>query len=158
MATFLGRSTHTLDDKGRMILPKRILDEVAPVDRVFTLTAGPEGCLMLLDSKSWGEVAAMAGASVLGSKHQRAMRRIFLGHAEQVKPDRSNRISIAEGLREYAGLSEKAEAVLVGTGESFEIWAKPRWDKALEAAVSEYEFSENDLVGSTAAVRSESVV
>lgn len=153
MATFLGRSNHTLDDKGRLILPKRILDEVAPTDRRFTLTAGPEGCLMLLDSAAWRHVAEAMGAEVLGSKEQRAMRRIFLGHAEQVKPDRSNRISIAEGLREYADLSEKSEAVLVGTGESFEIWSKSRWDAALADAVSSYEFSDNDLVGSTATLQ-----
>jgi MraZ protein len=151
MATFLGRSTHTLDDKGRLILPKRILDEVAPVDREFTLTAGPEGCLLLLNAASWRAVAAQASGTVLGTRRQRAMRRIFLGHAEQVSPDRSNRISIAEGLRGYAGLGEKSEAVLVGTGESFEIWAKERWDAALAAAISTYEFSDNDLVGSTAA-------
>jgi MraZ protein len=151
MTTFLGRSNHTLDDKGRLILPKRILDQVAPVDREFTLTAAPEGCLILLESKAWRKVAELAGAGVLGTKQQRAMRRIFLGHAEQVKPDRSNRISIAEGLRQYAGLSEKSEAVLVGTGESFEIWSKSRWDSALAEAVVNYEFSDNDLVGSTAA-------
>ena len=81
------------------------------------------------------------------------MRRLFLGHAEQVKPDRSNRISIAEGLREYAGLSEKSEAVLVGTGESFEIWSKSNWDAALADAKSSYEFSDNDLVGSTATLQ-----
>jgi MraZ protein len=151
MATFLGRSNHTLDDKGRLILPKRILDQVAPIDREFTLTAGPEGCLILLDAAAWRAVASAAGVGVLGSKQQRAMRRIFLGHAEQVKPDRSNRISIAEGLRDYADLSEKSEAVLVGTGESFEIWSKSRWDAALADAVSSYEFSDNDLVGSAAA-------
>lgn len=150
MATFLGKSNHTLDDKGRLILPKRILDQVAQTDREFTLTAAPEGCLMLLAADAWRGVAEAAGGGVLGTTKQRAMRRIFLGHAEQVKPDRSNRISIAESLREYAGLSEKSEAVLVGAGDSFEIWAKSRWDAALAAAVSSYEFSDNDLVGSAA--------
>ena len=81
------------------------------------------------------------------------MRRIFLGHAEQVQPDRSNRISIAEGLREFAGFGDSKEVVLVGTGQSFEIWAKTRWDATLADAISSYEFSENDLVGSTASSR-----
>jgi MraZ protein len=150
MPTFLGRSTHSLDDKGRLILPKRILDEVAPVDRNFTLTAGPEGCLLMLDAASWRVVAQRSGTDVLGNKQQRAMRRIFLGHAEQVSPDRANRISIAEGLRQYAGLDASKEVVLVGTGQTFEIWAKEKWDAALAAALSSYEFSDNDLVGSTA--------
>jgi MraZ protein len=153
MATFLGKSTHTLDDKGRLILPKRILEEVAPKDRVFTLTAGPDGCLLLLEPAAWAAVAKSAEGEVLGSKRERAMRRIFLGHAEQVQPDRSNRISIAEALRDVAGFGDSKEVVLVGTGQSFEIWAKSRWDAALAEAHSSYEFSDNDLVGSTASSR-----
>jgi len=151
MATFLGRSTHSLDDKGRLILPKRVLDEVAPKDRTFTLTAGPEGCLWLLEAEAWNAVSWHSGEEILVSKRQRDMRRIFLGHAEAVRPDKSNRIGIAEGLRQYAGLSATGEVVLVGTGQILEIWARERWDAALAGALSSYEFSENDLVGSTAA-------
>jgi transcriptional regulator MraZ len=150
MATFLGRSTHTLDDKGRLILPKRLLHELAPKDRKFTLTAGPDGNLLLLDEAAWAVVAARTSGDVLGNKAQRSMRRIFLGHAEKVEPDRSNRISIAEGLREFAGLGDSKDVVLVGTGQNFEIWAKRRWESALADALSIYEFSDNDLVGSTA--------
>lgn len=153
MITFLGISTHTLDDKGRLILPKRILDEVAPKDRDFTLTAGPEGCLLLMDAACWREVAENAGGGVLGSKKQRAMRRIFLAHADRVRPDGSKRISIAEGLRQYAGLDQAKSVVLAGTGQTLEIWAKERWDAALSEALNDYELSDtnNDLVGSTAA-------
>ena len=150
MATFLGKSIHTLDDKGRLILPKRVLDEVAPKDRDFTLTAGPEGCLWLLETEAWTSVSKHTGDQILVSKAQRDMRRIFLGHAEAVKPDKSNRIGIAEGLRELADLRASEEVVLVGTGQNLEIWARERWDAALAGALSGYEFSDNDLVGSTA--------
>jgi MraZ protein len=150
MATYLGRSHHTLDDKGRLILPKRILDELAPKDLEFTLTAAPDGNLLLLDKKAWEIVVAKTSGDVLGTKAQRAMRRIFLGHAETVRPDRSNRITIAEGLREFAGFGDSKDVVLVGTGQTFEIWAKRRWDAVLADAISNYEFCDNDLVGSTA--------
>ena len=150
MTAFLGRSNHTLDDKGRFILPKRILESVADEDRRFILTVAPEGCLLLMLEGVWTVVAAEAGGEVLGSKQQRAMRRIFLGHAEKVKPDGSKRISIAEVLRRYAGLGDSKDVVLVGAGQSFEIWAKGRWEAALADAISNYEFSDNDLVGSTA--------
>ena len=150
MPTYLGRSNHTLDDKGRLILPKRIVDELAPKDLEFTLTAAPDGNLLLLDKKAWTIVMAKTSGDVLGNKAQRSMRRIFLGHAETVRPDKSNRISIVEGLREFAGFGDSKAVVLVGTGQTFEIWAKGRWDSALAEAISNYEFSDNDLVGSTA--------
>ena len=153
MATFLGKSTHALDDKFRLILPKRFVDELAPKDREFTLTAGFEGCLLLLDAKGWEHVSEKVSDAILGDRRSRAMRRLFLGHAERVTPDRQNRMTIGESLREYAGIDEKGEVVLVGAGRSIEIWAKARWQSALEEAASTYgdSFSDNDLIGSTAA-------
>jgi MraZ protein len=148
---YLGRSTHTLDDKGRLILPKRFLDEVAPKDQRYTLTAGFEGCLWLLDRPGWEKVAARVGQDFMGTKHQRQMRRLFLGHAETVKPDRTNRIVIVEALRSYADIGESSEVVLAGTGQTIEIWSKSRWESALAEAASSYEFSDNHLFGPTAA-------
>jgi len=148
---FLGRSTHSLDDKGRLILPKRFLDEVAPKDRWFTLTAGCEGCLWLLDSQGWEDIASRVGKDLMGTRQQRQMRRLFLGHAETVRPDRTNRIVIVESLRSYADIGESSEVVLVGTGQAIEIWSKARWESALAEAASSYEFSDNHLVGPTAA-------
>ncbi len=147
---YLGRSTHSLDDKGRLILPKRMLDEVAPKDRCFVLTAGFEGCLWLLDSEGWDNIATKVGQDVIGTTQQRALRRLFLGHAERVKPDRANRILIVEALRSYAGIDESSEVVLAGTGQTIEIWSKSRWESALADAASSYEFSDNHLVGPTA--------
>ncbi len=148
---YLGRSTHTLDDKCRLILPKRFLDEVAPKDRCYTLTAGFEGCLWLLDKDGWEHIASKVGQDVIGTPQQRKLRRLFLGHAEEVKPDRANRILIVEGLRSYAGISESSEVVLAGTGQTIEIWAKSRWESALAETTSDDEFSDNNLVGPTAA-------
>ena len=147
---YLGRSTHSLDDKGRLILPKRFLDEVAPKDRCFTLTAGCEGCLWLLDGQGWEDIAQRVGNDLMGTKQQRQMRRLFLGHAERVNPDRTNRIVIVEALRSYADIGESSDVVLVGTGQAVEIWAKSRWESALADAASSYEFSDNHLVGPTA--------
>lgn len=148
---YLGRSTHSLDDKGRLILPKRLLDEVAPKDRSFTLTAGCEGCLWLLDSEGWEAIAQRVGGDLMGTRQQRQMRRVFLGHAEKVRPDRTNRIVIPESLRSYAAIGESSDVVLVGTGQAIEIWAKSRWESALADATSSYEFYDNHLVGPTAA-------
>ncbi len=154
MATYLGISVHGLDDKARLIIPKRLLDEVAPTDRDFTLTAGFDGCLMLLDQPAWQKVAAMVGQDLLGSRQQRNMRRVFLAHAEPVRPDRSNRIVIAAALRSYAGIDESSEVVMVGTGQAVELWSKQRWQAALQSAKDNNEFSDNNLVGSTAVSQS----
>ena len=150
MATYLGTSTHTLDDKSRLIVPKRFLEEVAPKDAQFTLTAGYERCLLLLDRQGWAEITADMGRNILCSRGERARRRVFLGHAEVVSPDRSSRILIPEPLRRYAGILESPEVVLVGTGKAVEIWSPARWHSVL-SEVGDDEFFDNNPVGGEAA-------
>ena len=154
MPTYLGTSKHTLDDKSRLIVPKRFLEEVAPKDAEFTLTAGYEGCLLLLDRQGWAEVTADMSRKILCSRRERAIRRVFLGHAEVVSPDGSKRILIPEPLREYAAIGESQEVIVVGTGKAVEIWSPARWRSVLPEAGSDDEFFDNNPIGGEAALDS----
>ena len=79
---------------------------------------------------------------------ERALRRRFLGHAEDVTPDRSHRIPISKTLRQTAGIGEDTEVVLLGVGRCVEIWAQDRLRKALDAGdPNEEAFFESRLVG-----------
>ena len=151
MPTYLGTSKHTLDDKSRLIVPKRCLDQVAPKDTQFRLTAGFEHCLWLLDPQGWEEVTAEMGPSILCNRRERDRRRVFLGHAEVVSPDRSNRVLIPESLREWARIEESQEVVVVGTGRAVEIWSPKLWQSVLSEAVSDDEFFDNNPIGGEAA-------
>ena len=151
MPTFLGTSKHTLDEKSRLIVPKRIMDQIPPKEAQFRLTAGYEHCLLLLDLHGWDEVSADMGQRVLCSRRDRVMRRIFLGHAEEVSPDRSSRILIPEPLRHWAGIGESQEVFVVGTGRAVEIWSPERWQSVLSEAISNDEFFDNNPVGGEAA-------
>ncbi len=125
---FRGASTHSLDDKARLIVPKRFLDQLPPVETKFVLTASPDGCLLLLDQGSFEKISGEIGDEPLDrNKENRGLRRLILGHAEDVKPDRAGRILIPEVLRQYMGTGEGKEVVVVGTGRSIELWAPGRW-------------------------------
>jgi len=151
MVSFLGTSTHTLDDKCRLIVPKRFMDEIAPKDAVFTITASLDGCLLLMDKASWGEVVQRFSADVVVDSHQRAVRRVILGHADVVEPDRNGRISINEALRAFVGLEPNGSVVLVGTGKSIEVWSPQAWSDALAKARQLDEFFDTQ-VGRSAGV------
>lgn len=151
MPTYLGTSKHTLDEKSRLIVPKRFLEQIAPKEAQFRLTAGYEHCLLLLDLQAWKEVTAEIGERILCSHRERVMRRVFLGHAEEVSPDRSSRILIPEPLRQWAGIGESQEVFVVGTGRAVEIWSPARWQSVLSKAVRDDEFFDNNPVGGEAA-------
>ncbi len=148
--TFRGASTHSLDDKARLIVPKRLLDQLPPVDNKFVLTASQDGCLLLLDQKSFEEISQRIGDDPLDSNRtNRDLRRLFLGHAEDVKPDRAGRIVLPEVLRSYMGLGTSKDVVVVGTGRSVELWAADRWRDAMAGAGSS-SLQGDATVGSTA--------
>ncbi len=129
---FRGTSTHSLDDKSRLIVPKRFQDSVsAESDSNFVLTASPDGCLLLLDTGAFDRIRGQFGDEPLDRDHPtRRLRRLILGHAEDVKPDKAGRIVIPEALRLYMGLgaSMSKEVVVVGTGIVIELWSTERWD------------------------------
>lgn len=147
MVTYFGSSEHGLDDKGRLVLPGRILDEIPKSHWKFHLTAGLDRCLLLHDAEGFRELVDRIGRAVPGSRAHRALCRRFLGHSEAVEPDGNRRIRIPEPLLKYAGLAPHNAVVLVGTGRVTEIWAQANLDSALTEASTDEETLFASLVG-----------
>jgi MraZ protein len=149
MVTYFGSSEHGLDDKGRLVLPGRILDEIPKAKWQFHVTAGLDRCLLLHDADGFRELVERIGRAVPGSRAHRALCRRFLGHSEAVEPDGNRRIRIPEPLLKYAGLAASAPVVLVGTGRVTEIWSPANLDSALVEASTDEETLFASLVGPT---------
>lgn len=149
MVTYFGSSEHGLDDKGRLILPSRILDEIPKNQWKFHLTAGLDRCLLLHDSEGFRELVDRIGRAVPGSRAHRTLCRRFLGHSEEVVPDGNRRIRIPEPLLKYAGLAVSQPVVLVGLGRVSEIWSPEHLGTALSEATTEEETLFASLVGQT---------
>ena len=129
-----GASTHTLDDKARLIVPKRILERLPKIDSSFVLTASQDKCLLLLPRAAFDSKVSDLEVDPLGEdSHQRAKLRRFLGHAEDVNPDRSGRILISEALRTYMGLRKnERDVVVVGMGGMVELWSAKHWARSVD--------------------------
>lgn len=139
MVTFQGSSEHTLDDKGRLILPQRIVGEVPENHWKFHLTAGLDRCLLLHGPEGWQELVDRIGKAVPGSRAHRALCRRFLGHSEMVVPDGNRRIRLPEPLMSYAGIVVGQPVVLVGMGKVVEIWSAANLGTTLAEATAEEE-------------------
>ena len=121
---FLGQYHHSLDSKGRVILPARFrgrLEEGAFMAR------GLDGCVCVYPRDEWERVAAnMRDLSARGPAQRQAARTFFAGAAEFV-PDRQGRVPIPAHLREFAGLGLDREVVVAGVLSRVEIWDGQRW-------------------------------
>lgn len=124
---FMGEYNHTIDAKGRLIIPSKFR-EVLGDD--FVVTKGLDGCLFVYDNTEWSAFEEKLKALPLTSKESRKFVRFFLAGATGVEVDKQGRILIPSVLREFAALDK--DVVLAGVGGRIEIWSKDRWEDASE--------------------------
>ena len=119
---------HTVDNKGRIILPARIRDGLGG-DRLI-ITNGFEKCLYAYAPGEWEKIEEAISALPTTSEKVRMFERFFVGPAEWCEIDGQGRILIPLALREYAKLDK--QVCVVGLKRRLEIWDKGAWDRHME--------------------------
>ena len=125
---FMGEYHHTIDDKGRMIIPSKFRVELG--DK-FVLTRGLENCLFAYPEKAWNQIVEKLNKLPFTKKDARNFSRFFLSGATVVEFDKQGRINISSPLATYANLSK--ECVIIGVGDRLEIWDNEKWNQFFEA-------------------------
>ena len=121
---FMGEYSHSIDAKGRLIIPSRFRDELGDE---FILTKGLDGCLSIYPQQEWAEFEQKLRALPLTSKNARTFTRFFVASAAPWELDKQGRILVPAPLREYAGLEK--DVVLTGNINRIEIWSKRKWSE-----------------------------
>ena len=122
-----GRFEHSLDDKGRVIVPQKFRDKLG---EEFVLTIGPGNHIRAYPMPVW---EAMEEQLISVDVHDELnpdlifLQRMF-GSCEFVNSDQQNRVSIPRHLREWAKLRESDAAVIIGNGTRLEIWNRNGWE------------------------------
>ncbi|MEN6434595.1 MAG: division/cell wall cluster transcriptional repressor MraZ [Anaerolineaceae bacterium] len=119
---FLGQYQHTIDEKGRMTIPVRFRELL---ENGAFITEGFEQNLLVLTKESFDVLREKGSTLSLTDPRAREFKRIFFGGAREVEFDKAGRILIPFFLRDKAQL--KDEAMVVGIGDSFEIWSPEVW-------------------------------
>ena len=121
---FMGEYNHTIDTKGRLIIPSKFREALG---EEFVVTKGLDGCLFVYDNKEWSNFEEKLKSLPLTNKDARQFVRFFLAGATLAEVDKQGRILIPGVLREFAALEK--EVVLIGVGSRVEIWSKDRWEQ-----------------------------
>ncbi len=134
----MGQYEHSLDEKGRLIIPAKIRDVVdAEVDGPgFVITPGPEDCLCLYTDSEWGRICEGMDRLPKGSPAFRQFQRLWYANAEPLSADRQGRILLPERLRSLVNIDR--EIVIAGCYDRVEIWAKVAWTAAQAEAKRSY--------------------
>jgi MraZ protein len=136
---FRGSSFHTIDIKGRVIIPKRFRD--ITMDSGSIMLSRMDKALVAFTLKEWEKIESRILALAEKSESMRRFRRVFIGGAFECNCDKQDRILIPPTLREYAALDK--EIVLVGVLDHFEIWSRENWEK--ENADMEKDIKKEDV-------------
>lgn len=126
---WLGESTHSLDDKGRLSVPRRLLANQqlgADGKLALVLTQGFEGCLFLFTEAGFAQAISRLETQAFAGADKRAMQRVFFSKAQRIELDEKNRLNLPDSLRALAGIER--ELVIVGVVDRAEIWSKARWE------------------------------
>ncbi len=133
---FLGTHSPRLDDKGRLFLPAKFRDELAPG---VVITKGQERCLYVFPLEEFNRITERLREAPVTAKAVRDYTRVFFASASDETPDRQGRITVPTALRGYAGLTK--DCVVIGQNTRLEIWDTAAW----QAYESEQEQAFSDL-------------
>lgn len=126
---FMGEYHHSIDDKGRLIIPAKFRSELG--DK-FVITRGIENCLFAYPEKRWEEIVHKLESLPFTKKDARNFTRFFLSGATVAEFDKQGRVNITSPLINYAGIEK--ECIIIGTGDRLEIWSEDAWNSFFNSA------------------------
>ena len=119
----MGEYNHTIDPKGRLIIPSKFREALGDT---FVVTKGLDGCLFVYDNEEWNAFEEKLKSLPITNKEARQFVRFFLAGAAEVEVDKQGRILVPNILREFAQISK--DVVLIGVASRIEIWSKERFE------------------------------
>ncbi|OAB42686.1 division/cell wall cluster transcriptional repressor MraZ [Paenibacillus antarcticus] len=120
---FMGEYQHSIDDKGRMIIPVKFRDLLGTS---FVVTRGLDHCLFAYPIEEWALLEQKLKSLPLMKSDARAFTRFFFSGATECEWDKQGRVNLPGNLREYAKLDK--ECVVLGVSNRMEIWSKSTWN------------------------------
>ena len=122
---FMGEYNHTIDAKGRLIIPSKFRDLLGTE---FVVTKGLDVCLFVYPNEEWATIEEKFKSIPLTTKDARKFSRFFFAGAASCEVDKQGRILLPQVLRDYADLQK--DVVLAGVLGRVEIWSRDRWQDA----------------------------
>lgn len=119
-----GEYNHSVDAKGRMIVPSKLRERLGVS---FVVTKGMDGCLHAYPSDEWEAFEEKLSKLPTANAQARQFVRFFMGSADDVEMDNQGRILLPPALRKFAEIVK--DVTIVGMGDHAEIWSSEKWNE-----------------------------
>lgn len=138
---FTGEFQHTLDGKGRVIIPSRLREGLG--DR-FMITRGLDHCLFVYPLSEWTRLEQKLKQLPFTRSESRAFMRLFFSGAMEVEADKQGRVLIPQNLRDYAKIEK--DVMIIGVSNRVEVWSEEAWRNYFGEADNNFEELAEKLV------------
>lgn len=138
---FMGEYQHTIDAKGRLIMPAKFREDLG---EKFVITKGLDGCLFIYSQEEWNVLEEKLRNLPFTRADARAFSRFFFSGATECELDKQGRILLPNNLRSYANLIK--DVLIIGVSSRVEIWSKETWEEYNSQTEQSYEELAEKLV------------
>ena len=122
----IGEYEHSLDAKGRLIMPAKLRQDMG---EKFIVTKGLDGCLFIYGMKEWNNIISKLKTLPFTKQDARTFNRFFLSGATVCIFDKQGRINLPSSLINYANIQK--ECTIIGVNDRLEVWASDRFDNLI---------------------------
>ena len=121
---FRGEYSHTVDAKGRLIIPLKFREQLG---EECIVTRGLDGCLFIFESGEWEAYEEKLRKLPMTNKNARSFVRFLSGVATPCEFDKQGRILLPATLRKFAGIEK--DVILAGLPNRIEVWSEQKWNE-----------------------------
>jgi MraZ protein len=118
-----GEYNHSVDAKGRMIVPSKLRERLG---LSFVVTRGMDGCLCAYPNDEWEIFESKLAKLPTTNAQARQFVRFFMGSADDLEVDNQGRVLLSPALRKFAEITK--DVTIVGMGDHAEIWSREKWE------------------------------
>ncbi|MDD3207399.1 MAG: division/cell wall cluster transcriptional repressor MraZ [Bacilli bacterium] len=131
---FFGSYSHTLDNKGRLVIPSKMRNEAG--GRLYILK-GYEGSLSVYKESDFQKLTVALENLPFNQKDSRDVQRIALASVVELEVDAQGRIQLPSRLLSDFKISRSV--IVVGVINHIEIWDSEAWNNYLKQNEKDYE-------------------
>ncbi len=129
-----GESKNTLDEKGRILIPSKLRNDIE--SNILIVTRGVDKCLWLFPPSEWEKISIKLMSGSILKRESRILQRRIIAPAQECEIDKAGRINIPPTLRESAGL--KKDTIILGIEKYLEIWDEGEYNLFLDSSEAEF--------------------
>ncbi len=138
---FMGEYRHSIDDKGRIIVPSRFRDDLGTS---FVITRGMDNCLFAYPMEEWKALEQKLKNLPFTKADARSFTRFFFSGASECELDKQGRVNIPNHLLQFAEIEK--ECVVIGVSNRVEIWSESVWQSYFDNSKGSFEEISEKLV------------